>query len=42
MLATLKELKKKEGIILTENHEDDFIIDKKVIKVVTIYQWLLG
>ena len=41
LLETLKELKKKEGIILTENDEDEFVVDKKVVKVVPTYKWLL-
>jgi len=42
LLETLKELKKKEGMILTENDEDEFVVDKKVVKVVPIYKWLLS
>ncbi|MBU1656633.1 MAG: ATP-binding protein [Candidatus Omnitrophica bacterium] len=42
LLGALKELKNKEGIILTENDEDEFIVDNKAIKVVPIYKWLLS
>ena len=42
LVETLKELKKKEGVILTENDEDEFVVDKKVVKVVPIYKWLLS
>jgi len=42
LFVTLKELKKKEGIILTENDEDVFTVDKKVIKVLPVYKWLLS
>lgn len=37
----MDELKIKEGLILTEDHEEEIIIDKKTIIVKPIYKWLL-
>ena len=41
LTKAMQELKLKQGIIITENEEDEINIDGKKIKVIPAYQWLL-
>lgn len=41
LLKAMQEFKLKQGMIITENEEDEIKIDNKKIKVVPVYQWLL-
>lgn len=41
LIIALKELKIKNGIILTENKEENLKIDNKTITVLPVYKWLL-
>ena len=41
LVLALKEFNLKEGLILTNNQEDDFIIEGKKITVKPVWQWLL-
>ena len=41
LIKAMRELKLKQGIIITEDEEDEIKIDGKKIKIIPAYQWLL-
>jgi predicted AAA+ superfamily ATPase len=41
LLEALKEFKLREGLILTYNQEDRFVIEDKIIKAIPVWKWLL-
>ncbi|MFH1902883.1 MAG: ATP-binding protein [Candidatus Omnitrophota bacterium] len=42
LLAAMEELKLKEGLILTEDHEEKIKVSDRTIRVQPIYKWLLS
>lgn len=42
LVSAIKELGLKEGLIITEDYEDEVKIDSKKIKFVPLYKWLIG
>lgn len=41
LLKALEQYNLPEGIIITENEEDEIEVDKKSVKVIPIWKWLL-
>jgi predicted AAA+ superfamily ATPase len=41
LLGALKEFKLNEGLILTYNQDDEFKIEDKIVKVISVWRWLL-
>jgi predicted AAA+ superfamily ATPase len=40
VIAALNEFNLKQGLILTYNQDDEFLIDGKKIKVLPVWKWL--
>jgi predicted AAA+ superfamily ATPase len=37
----MKQLKLKQGLVITEDHDDEETIDRKKIRYVPLWKWLL-
>ena len=42
LIDAMKEQKLKQGFVLTENEEENIKREKKRIKIIPIYKWLLA
>ncbi len=42
LILCLKDLKLKEGLILTKDREETLKIDQKIIRMIPLYKWILG
>jgi predicted AAA+ superfamily ATPase len=41
LLEAMKQLKLKQGLVITEDHDDEETIDRKKIRYVPLWKWLL-